>query len=95
MRHLVISTKISQQIGNCQLTRNGLVRLLANLHNLPQRHGRFQGFRHPDDDRLFLFFESIIDDRHVHYFTFFIDDSTSDQHLMVHGFEHKSRPRGQ
>src|SRR2546422_8487155 len=60
------------------LTRIGLLRILTELHDeLPQRYARFRGLRHPEDERLFLFFVSIADGSLVHTFTFHVDDSTS------------------
>ncbi len=91
MRRLVVPPGISRKIG-ALLSRNGVVRLLSRLHEeLPARYGRYRGLRHPDDDGSFLFFVVVAEGR-MHSFTFFIDDSTSPDHLLVQDVEHNSRP---
>jgi len=83
-------------IRECELTRNGLVRVLTSLHvELPQRYGQYKGRRHPHDDRLFLFPDALADGGVMHTFTFFIDDATSAEHLIVTDLEHETRPLGQ
>jgi hypothetical protein len=77
-----------------RLTRNGIVRILTGLHGeLPQRYSRFRNLRHPEDDRLFFFFDAVADGSVLHTFTFHVDDSTSAEHLIVEDFDHESRPR--
>jgi hypothetical protein len=56
-------------LGQCQLTRNGAVRVFTGLHELPQRYQRFRHLRHPEDDRLFFFFDAIADAGFMHTFT--------------------------
>ena len=94
MRRTVIPPEISPMIGGCGLTRNGLVRILADLHGqLPQQYDRFRRLRDSEDDRLFLFFAAVADGGLMHTFTFHIDDATSAEHLFVQALEHQSRPR--
>jgi len=82
-----------RMIGQCRLTRNGAVRLFAGLHGeLAQRYARYRGLRHPEDDRLFFFFDAFADGDMMHTFTFHVDDSTSGEHLIVADLEHESRP---
>ena len=84
MRRIEVSSKIARKIGECGLTRNGTVRILAGLHGeLPQRYTRYRGLRHPDDDRLFFFFDVLADGDRMYTFTFHVDDSTSAEHLIV------------
>jgi hypothetical protein len=80
-------------IGECQLTPEGISRVLRGLHDeLPQQYGRFQPFRHPEDERLFFFFDAFGDGNLMHTFTFHIDDCTSPDHLLVTDLEHSARP---
>lgn len=93
MRRTVVAPEISRRIGECRLTRNGVVRLIAGLHvELPQRYVHYSRLRHPDDDRLFFFFDAFADGDRMHTFTFHVDDATSGEHLIVADFEHESRP---
>lgn len=92
MRQTRLSPEISRLIGQCRLTRHGLVRLLASLHGeLPQHYHRYRGLRHSEDDRLFFFFDAFADGNRMHTFTFHIDDSTSPDDLIVTDLEHESR----
>jgi hypothetical protein len=93
VRRTLVSSEIARRIGAC-LSRNGSVRVIANVHDLPQQYERFRLLRDADDDRLFLFFDSVIDDGRIHLFTFLVDDATSDLHLIVKNFEHESRAIG-
>ena len=93
MRQIKMPPEITRLIGECHLTRNGAVRVFANLHGeLPQHYDRFRSLRHPEDDRLFFFFDAFADGGRMHTFTFHIDDSTSAEHLIVTDLEHESRP---
>lgn len=93
MRHTIAPPEITQSIGECRLTRNGVVRVFAGLHGeLPQHYARYSGLRHPDDDRLFFFFDACADGDLMHTFTFHVDDTTSPEHLIVKAVEHESRP---
>jgi hypothetical protein len=80
-------------IAECRLSRNGAVRVYANLHGeLGQRYTRYCGLRHPDDDRLFFFFDAFADGDLMHTFTFHVDDTTSPDHLILTDLEHELRP---
>jgi len=92
VRRTVVSPEITRMIGECRLTRLGAVRVYAGLHGeLPQRYDRYRGLRHPEDGRLFLFFDAFADGDLMHTFTFHVDDSTSAEHLIVIDLEHESR----
>lgn len=92
MRRTVVPPDILRRLRDCRLTRNGLVRLFAGLHGeLTERYKRYSGLRHPEDDRLFFFFDAFADQRKIHTFTFHVDDSTSPEHLIVVDFEHDVR----
>jgi hypothetical protein len=80
-------------IRDCGLSRNGGLRLFAGgLHGeLQQHYDRYRSLRHPDDDRLFFFFDAFADGGVMHTFTFHVDDSTSAEHLIIVDFEHESR----
>ncbi len=91
MRRLILLPVISQRIGEL-LSRNGIVRLLTALHDeLPGLYSRYRNLRHPDDDRLCLFFSTLGDGSQMHRFTFFVDDTTSPDHLIIEQFEHDAR----
>lgn len=93
MRHMVIPAGITRRIGECRLTRSGVVRILAGLHGeLPRHYARYSGLRHPEDDRLFFFFDACADGDLMHTFTFHVDDSTSPDHQIIRALEHESRP---
>ena len=93
MRRTIVPPLITRLIGEYGLTRSGVVRILAALHGpLPQQYGRFRSIRHPDDARLFFFFDALADGDLMHTFTFHVDDSTSAEHLIVKDLEHESRP---
>ena len=93
MRRAIVPPDITRLLARCELSRNAAVRLFAGLHGeLPRQYDEFKRLRHPDDDRLFFYFDSIMDCRKLHTFTFFIDDSMSTEHLLVVDFEHESRP---
>jgi hypothetical protein len=93
VRRTIVPPEISRLIGACRLTRAGVVRLMAGLHGeLAQRYARYSRLRHPEDDRLFFFFDAFADGDRMHTFTFHVDDSTSAEHLIVTDLEHESRP---
>jgi hypothetical protein len=88
-----VPAEITRMIGQCGLTRHGIVRVLTNLHGeLAVRYSRYRGLRHTEDDRLFFFFDACVDGDKMHTFTFHVDDSTSAEHLIVVDLEHESRP---
>ena len=90
MRRTIVSPKISHMIGECHLTRNVAVRVLAGLYGeLPQQYARYKVLRTPEDSTRF-FDRRWRYDAHV---TFHVDDSTSPDHLFVVDFEHQSRLR--
>lgn len=92
MRRTVLPLDILRRIRDCRLSREGLVRLFAGLHGeLTQRYERYSGLRHPDDDRLFFFFDAFTDQRKMHTFTFHVDDCTSPEHLIIADLEHDVR----
>ncbi len=93
MRRTIASPEITRRIGQCGLTRNGVVRILAGPQGeLPQQYSRYCGLRHPEDERLFFFFDVFADGDRMHTFTFHIDDAISAEHLIVADLEHESRP---
>ncbi len=93
MRRTVVPPEITRLIGKCRLTRNGAVRVFAGLHGeLTERSARYRGLRHPENDRLFFFFDAFADGDLMHTFTFHVDDASSPEHLIVQDFEHESRP---
>ncbi|MFO0929790.1 MAG: hypothetical protein U0736_22660 [Gemmataceae bacterium] len=91
MRRMLVSPQMSQSLGRL-LSREGVVRLLTGLHDLPRQYDRFRRLRTPEDESLFLYFDAVADGGQMHTFTFLIDDSTSPDHLIVTTYEHRSRP---
>ena len=62
MRRTLVPPEITRMIGQCGLTRHGALRVFAGLHGELSRHfTRFCGLRHPEDDRLFFFFDAFDD----------------------------------
>ena len=93
MRRTTVPPEISRLIGQCGLTRNGIVRVISDLHTeLPEHYPHYPSQRHPEDDRLFYYFTTVADGSLLHEFTFSVDDSTSPDHLLVTDVEHESRP---
>jgi hypothetical protein len=94
VRRLIIPPEISRRLGSL-LSREGIVRLLTGLHTeLPRFYGQYRRLRHPDDDRLCLYFEVLADGDRMHRFTYFVDDSTADVCLTIAGFEYDWRRLG-
>jgi hypothetical protein len=93
VRRTVVPPEITGMIGECRLTRNGAVRVFTGLHSeLPQHYARYGRLRHPEDDRVFFFFDAVADGDLMHTFTFHVDHTTSADHLIVTDLEHESRP---
>ena len=93
MRRTSIPPEISRLIGQCGLSRSGVVRVVSDLHGeLPEHYPHYQSQRHPEDERLFYFFTAIADGNVLHEFTFTVDDTTSSEHLLVTDIEHEARP---
>lgn len=93
MRCTTVPPEISRSIGQCGLTRNGVVRVITDLHaELPEHYPHYQQLRHPEDDRLFFYFAALADGDLLHEFTFCVDDNTSPDHLIITDVEHESRP---
>ena len=93
MRRIIVPPEIARMIRDCRLTRSAGLRLFAaGLHGeLREHYERYRQLRHPDDDRLVLFFWAMADGIVMHTFTFFVDDSTSADDLIIVDFEHESR----
>jgi hypothetical protein len=93
VRQTKVPPEIARLIGDCGLTRNGVVRVLAGLHSeLRQQYDRYRSRRHPEDERLFVFPDAFADGDLMHTFAFHVDDTTSAEHLIVKDLEHGSRP---
>jgi len=93
MRKLIIWPGISQRIGGCGLTHEGLTRFLNGLRSDLENYYRiYCVFRDPEEPRFFRYLVAFADGGLMHEFNFIIDDSTSPDHLFIEDFEHDSRP---
>jgi hypothetical protein len=87
-RKIVVPQPISEAIGTFELPRPILVRLLARMHHdIWRDYERFKRFR-LQGDRLYRY-RFVIEDEHAkHLFTFVIDDTTAQEHLIVADIRH-------
>ena len=93
MRKLIVWREISQRIGQCGLTHEGLPVFLNGLRSdLEDRYQVNCGLRDEEEPRFFRFLTTFADGGLMHEFEFVIDDSTSPDHLFIEDFEHESRP---
>jgi hypothetical protein len=93
MRKLIIWSGISQRIGQCGLTHDGLPVFLNRLrYDLEDRYSIHCSLRDEEEPRFFRFLTTFADGGLMHEFEFVIDDSTSPDHLFVEDFEHGSGP---
>jgi hypothetical protein len=93
MRKLIIWPGISQRIGACGLTHDGLLRFLNGLRSdLEEHYGIYCVLRDEEEPRYFRYLVAFADGDLMHEFDFVIDDSTSPDHLFIEGFEHDANP---
>jgi len=93
MRKLVIWPGISQRIGACGLTHEGLLRFLNGLRSdLENHYPIYSVLRDEEDPRFFRYLVTLADGNLIHEFDFVIDDSTSPDHLFIEDFAHDSSP---
>jgi hypothetical protein len=92
MRRLRIDAGMSRRLGSCGLSRNATVRLYAALRDdLENGYPIYRPSRHPDDNRVFLYFLSVKDGPTTHRFVFTLDDSTSPDDLFIVDVRHEAR----
>jgi hypothetical protein len=93
MRKLVIWPGISQRMGACGLTHEGLLRFLNGLRSdLENHYPIYRVLRDEEEPRFFRYLVTFADGSLIHEFDFVIDDSTSPDHLFIEDFEHDSSP---
>lgn len=91
MRRFRIDSEMSRKLGECRLSRNAVVRFRSNLsYDLENHYQSYRLWRHPKDQRFFLYFLSVADGASTHSFSFVIDDSTSPDDLFIVDFRHES-----
>jgi len=90
----VITPEVRVALGECGLSREGLLLVqLALHHHLPKEVRRFRELRDPaDPDSLFLFRVGFPDGALWHHFTFWVDDVSKPHHLVVENLAHQTRP---
>jgi hypothetical protein len=93
MRKLIVWPGISQRIGACGLTHEGLLAFLNGVRSDLEDHYRiYRVLRDDEEPRWFRYLVAFADGSLMHEFEFVIDDSTSPDHLFIEDFEHESNP---
>lgn len=83
-RRVRILPNVSRALSFCDLSRDGLVRLLAKvLDELPDDAERYSGFRIPGSDEAFRYRVVIRDLDRTFMFTFAVNDRADAEHLIV------------
>jgi hypothetical protein len=84
---------MSRRFGECGLSRNALVRLLAGLRDdLETLYDLYRSRRHPEEPRYFVCNLAVANGAVTHRFAFVIDDSTSPDDLFIIDFRHRRDP---
>jgi len=87
--HTIVSPVISRAVGQCGLTRAGVVRVFAHLHNdLPTRADRLRRQRDAGDPDFFLYRLTLFDGGRLHLCVFSVDDLTAAGFLFVEKMTH-------
>jgi hypothetical protein len=91
---VLIAREVRGALGQRGLSREGLLQALVALHHhLPREVRRFRERRDPKDpDSFFLFRVGFPDGALWHRFTFWVDDATRPNHLLVENLAHETRP---
>lgn len=93
--HVIVARAVSRYIGTCGLSRNGVVRLLARLHDeLSNEADQFRGDRAPDDPDYFRYRIDLADRGQWHTCNFAVNDRVAPGFLFVEDMFHQSRPGG-
>ncbi len=89
-RNLALSARISRQIGQRNLSREALVGLFARIHTeIVAEYPRRRRYRvGANDGRFYSHVLAIKDGAVRHLFTFVIDDTTSDERLIINSIHH-------
>ena len=94
MRRLIIWPGISQRIGACGLTHDGLLAFLQGLRtDLEDHYQIYRVLRDEEEPRYFRYLVAFADGGLMHEFDFVIDDSTSPDHLFIEDFTHEPHPQ--
>ena len=87
--HTIVTQGVSQAIGQCGLTRAGIVRVIAHLHgDLPARADRLRRRRDPDDPDLFLYRVTLLDGGRLHFWDFWVNDVNAQGFLFILRMKH-------
>jgi hypothetical protein len=92
VRRLRIDQEMSRRLGECQpqLSRNAVVRFHVQLRDdLENRYHLYRFWRHPADQRFFIYSLPVADGALLHRFSFVIDDSLSPDDLFIINFKHE------
>lgn len=87
--HVIVRAGISQAIGRCGLSRQGVVRILARVHiELAARANVLRLHRDPIDPDFFLYHFHVWDSGAFHTFEFRVNDVTAPGFLFVVRLKH-------
>jgi hypothetical protein len=87
--HIIVEKPVSQAIGRCRLTRNGLLRLLHRIHSdLPGRAAVLRQYRDPQDTDCFRYQVVFSDAGKLHTFRFRVNDVRATGFLFVEECSH-------
>jgi len=87
--HVIVRTKISQAIGRCGLSRQGLIRVYARVYGeLPARADQLRRRRDPADPDYFLYRFALRDAGIWHTFSFRVDDVSAPSYLFIKEVKH-------
>ena len=92
-RKVKILPVVCQALSFCDLSREGLVRLIAKvLNELPSDANRFRGIRVGGLKEAFRYRVVIKDDERTFMFTFAVNDQQDPERYIVQGVTPNSRP---
>ncbi len=87
--HVIVRPPIGRAIGQCGLSRLGVVRLLASVYiDLPARADNVRLRRDPNDPDYCVYRVNMNDGAAWHHFEFRIDDATAPGYLFVDRMKH-------
>jgi hypothetical protein len=85
----IVPAGISQAIGQCGLSRQGLIRILASVHiDLPAHSSIWRKHRDPTDSDFFLYPVGLREDGAFHMFEFQVNDVSAPGFLFIARMRH-------
>jgi len=87
--HVIVHAGISQAVGRCGLSRQGVVRALAAVHvELPIRANVLRLHRDPIDPDFFLYYVGLWDGGAFHLLEFRVNDVSAPGFLFIVRLKH-------